>query len=182
MFTSATYAVASLEAGVEACNFRARGPVSGGMTTGELVLEGVGKAATRHARRELYDDALAIIRREYATDLRLPEVARRIGASGRALQRAFAENGELSFSEELRATRLNVAARLLRGTELPVSAVARRVGYGDHAPFTKAFRRHHGMSPRAYAARGRRLGGNGKANGVSALGVQEKDVTHQTRR
>jgi transcriptional regulator GlxA family with amidase domain len=141
------------------------------MTTGGLVLERAGKTATHEAHRALYLEALALIRREYATDLRLPEVARRIGASGRALQRAFAEHGERSFSEELRATRLNVAARLLRGTELPVGAVARRVGYGDHAPFTKAFRRHHGMSPRAYAARGRHFSSNRHGNGVLTNGV-----------
>ena len=88
-------------------------------------------AATIEARRALYDEALAIIRREFADDLRLTEVARRIGASGRALQRAFAEHGELSFSEELRTTRLNVAARLLRGTRLPVRA--RRRGVRVHA-------------------------------------------------
>jgi AraC-like DNA-binding protein len=129
-------------------------------------LASVCSAATIEGRRALYDEALAIIRREFAADLRLTEVARRIGTSGRALQRAFSEHGELSFREELRATRLNVAARLLRGTELPVSAVARRVGYGGHPGFTHAFRRQHGMSPRAYAARGRSSGGNGQGNGV----------------
>ena len=120
-----------------------------------------GRASTQQARRALYDEAMAIIGREFAADLRLPDVARRIGASERALQRAFAEHGQLSFSEELRARRLSVAARLLRGTDLPVGAVARRVGYGDHAPFTKAFSRHHGISPRAYAARGKLLHENG---------------------
>jgi AraC family transcriptional regulator, regulatory protein of adaptative response / methylphosphotriester-DNA alkyltransferase methyltransferase len=123
-------------------------------------------AATIEGHRALYDEALVIIRREFAADLRLTEVARRIGTSGRVLQRAFAEHGELSFREELRATRLNVAARLLRGTQLPVSAVAHRVGYGGHAGFTNAFRRQHGMSPRAYAARGRSSGGKGQGNGV----------------
>jgi AraC-like DNA-binding protein len=124
------------------------------MTTVELVFDGGGRTATQQARRAIHEEALGIIAREYANDLRLPEVARRIGASERALQRAFADRGGLSFSEELRARRLGVAARLLRGTELPVGAVARRVGYGDHAPFTKAFHRQYGMSPRAYAARG----------------------------
>lgn len=95
----------------------------------------------------LYVEALAIIGREYAANLRLPDVARRIGASERALQRAFAEHGELSFSAELRARRLEVAARL-RGTDLPVGAIARRVGYSDHAPFTKAFSNRYGC-PRA---------------------------------
>jgi AraC family transcriptional regulator, regulatory protein of adaptative response / methylphosphotriester-DNA alkyltransferase methyltransferase len=146
------------------------------MTAGELPFNGSSRAATTEARRALYDDALAIIRREFAGDLRLAEVARRIGASSRALQRAFAEHGDLSFSEELRATRLNVAARLLRGTDLPVGAVARRVGYCDHAPFTKAFRRQHGMSPRAYAARGRPFGGNGQGPAVSALRIQDRSL------
>jgi AraC-like DNA-binding protein len=119
-----------------------------------------GRASTQQARRALYEEAMAIIGREYAADLRLPEVARRIGASERALQRAFAEHGERSFSEALRARRMTVAARLLRGTDLPVGAVARRVGYGDHAPFTKAFSRHHGISPRAYATGGQQLRSN----------------------
>jgi AraC-like DNA-binding protein len=109
---------------------------------------------TQEARHMLYVEALAIIGREYAANLRLPDVARRIGASERALQRAFAEHGELSFSAELRARRLEVAARLLRGTDLPVGAIARRVGYSDHAPFTKAFSHQYLMSPRAYAAGG----------------------------
>ena len=132
-------------------------------------MNGTGRAGTREARQKLYEEAVTIIAREYAEDLRLPEVARRIGASERALQRAFAEHGELSFSEELRMRRLEVAARLLRGTDLPTSprgvpsttTVALRVGYGDHAPFTKAFRRHHGMSPRAYAAQGEIFHRNG---------------------
>ena len=131
------------------------------MTTGELIFNGGGRTATQQARRALHEEALAIIGREYAADLRLPELARRIGASERAMQRAFAEHGGPSFSEELRARRLAVAARLLVGTDLPVGAIARRVGYGDHAPFTKAFHRQHGISPRAYAARARQLRSNG---------------------
>lgn len=133
------------------------------MTTGGRVFSGAGKASTQEARARLYREAVAVIAREYAAELRLPEVARSIGASERALQRAFAEQGELSFSEELRTRRLSVAARLLRGTDLPVGEVARRVGYGDHAPFTKAFSRHYGMSPRVYAARANHRNGEGGA-------------------
>ena len=121
-------------------------------TRGVLAHEGPTRAATRAARRALHTEALALIRREYATDLRLADVARRIGASTRALQRAFADHGELSFSQELRATRLNAAERLLRRTDLPIGTIAHRVGYHGHAPFTNAFRRHHGISPRAHRA------------------------------
>lgn len=122
----------------------------GDVTAGVLVLSDLGMAGTRESRRALYEEAVAILRREYAAELRLPEVARRIGASTRALQRAFAEHGERSFSEELRLRRLEVAARLLEGTDLPVGAVALRVGYGNHAPFSKAFRRYYGVAPRQH--------------------------------
>lgn len=120
------------------------------MTTRSPSRGALAKAATRDARRMLYDEARAIIRREYASQLRLGEVAERVGASARALQRAFAENGDHSFSQELRTTRLEVAARLLQRTDLPVGAIARRVGYRGHDRFSRAFQRHHGTSPRAY--------------------------------
>jgi AraC family transcriptional regulator of adaptative response / methylphosphotriester-DNA alkyltransferase methyltransferase len=111
------------------------------------------RAATRVARRALYTEAVALIRRDYASDLRLTDVGRRIGASPRALQRAFAQEGKRSFSQELQATRLDAAEQLLRTTDLSVGAIARRVGYHDHAPFTKAFRRHHGTAPSAHRAK-----------------------------
>jgi AraC-like DNA-binding protein len=124
-------------------------------TSDGLAYEGATRTTTRAARRALHGEAVALIAREYATDLRLADVARRIGASTRALQRAFADHGELSFSQELRATRLNAAAQLLRTTNLPVGAIASRVGYHAHPPFTKAFRRHHGTSPRTHRAESR---------------------------
>ena len=135
---------------------RPRDDVDVGEATSHVVAsDGATRTTTRAARRALHAEAVALITREYATDLRLADVARRIGASTRALQRAFAEHGELSFSQELRATRLNVAAQLLRTTNLPVGAIARRVGYHAHPPFTKAFRRHHGTSPRTHRAESR---------------------------
>ena len=118
--------------------------------TREKPQRGHGTSVCRVAHRTLYAEALAIIKREYATDLKQPEVARRIGASERALQRAFAEHSDLSFSQQLGATKMNVAGRLLRGTELPIGEIARRVGYSSHASFSKAFHAHYEMSPIAY--------------------------------
>ena len=55
-------------------------------------------------------------------------------------------------SECIKATFFMVG-RMARG----YPAIARRVGYSDHAPFTKAFNHRYGMSPRAYAAGGQRF-------------------------
>ena len=100
-------------------------------------------------RRELLVDAAELIEREYASDLELEDVARRIATSRRQLQRVFAELAGTGFREELAAIRMDRAAELLHGP-LPVGEVARRVGYRQSAQFAKAFRAHHGMVPSEY--------------------------------
>lgn len=107
--------------------------------------------ATAARRRALRDEAMAIIQREFGDQLRLAEVAFRVGASSRALQRALADSGDGSFSSALRSTRMEAAATLLRQAGWPVGRVARRVGYSDTAQFTKAFKRHQGVAPRTFA-------------------------------
>lgn len=55
-----------------------------------------------------------------------------------------------SFSELLREQRMDRAAVLLGGTDLPVSEIARLLGYSNTSNFHKAFRAHYGTSPRSY--------------------------------
>lgn len=50
--------------------------------------------------------------------------------------------------------RMDIAARLLEGTPLPVTEVSRAVGYASLGTFTRTFREHAGTSPAAYRARG----------------------------
>jgi len=54
--------------------------------------------------------------------------------------------------------RMQIAADLLRTTELKLAAVAERVGYGSEAAFSRAFRRHVGRAPAEW--RGRLPAGN----------------------
>ena len=112
------------------------------------------RQSTVARRRSLFEDAAAIIEREYAKDLALDDVARRIAASRRQLQRAFQEAGETTFRTHLRAVRMARAAELLRADSLPVNQVARSVGYRQPAQFAKAFRRHHGRPPSTFRAQG----------------------------
>src|SRR5262245_3399869 len=94
---------------------------------------GIPRPATLAARRELLRDARAIMRVEYDRDLELGDVAGRIATSRRHLQRVFAEIGGTGFREELAAIRMERAAELLASTPIPVSEVARRVGYRQPA-------------------------------------------------
>lgn len=108
------------------------------------------RPATLERRRHLYEEAVAIIAREYDRELELEDVARRIATSRRQLQRAFAEAGGTSFRSHLAAVRMHRALELLESGATPVREVAQTVGYRQPAQFAKAFRRHHGASPSAF--------------------------------
>jgi two-component system response regulator YesN len=105
---------------------------------------------TAERREELYGEAIAVIERDYASDLQLEGVARRLATSRRQLQRAFAEIGDTSFRDELAKVRMRHARALLAADGIPVRAVAARVGYHQPAQFAKSFRRHHGHAPSTY--------------------------------
>jgi AraC family transcriptional regulator, regulatory protein of adaptative response / methylphosphotriester-DNA alkyltransferase methyltransferase len=103
--------------------------------------------STLHRRGELFDEALAVIERDYGDEtLSLAAVAHSIATSRRQLQRVFGER-QTSFRRELQRVRMARAAELLRDDAMPVGAVARAVGYRQPAQFSKAFRRHHGRPP-----------------------------------
>jgi AraC-like DNA-binding protein len=91
---------------------------------------------------------------EFASDLSLDDIARRVASSRRQLQRAYAEIGNTTFREHLTAVRMERAADMLRSRGTTVREVAHRVGYRQPAQFAKAFRRHHGASPSTYRSRG----------------------------
>jgi AraC-like DNA-binding protein len=114
------------------------------------------RPTTIHHRTSLFEEATAIVAEEYATDLSLDDIARRVASSRRQLQRAYAEIGETTFREHLTAVRMERAADMLAAREPTVREVARRVGYRQPAQFAKAFRRHHGVAPSMF--RMRRLG------------------------
>jgi AraC family transcriptional regulator of adaptative response / methylphosphotriester-DNA alkyltransferase methyltransferase len=101
-------------------------------------------------RTSLFHDAVAIVEQDYATDISLDDIARRVASSRRQLQRSYAEIGKTTFREHLTAVRMERAAELLTTRGLTVREVAQRVGYRQPAQFAKAFRRHHGLAPSAF--------------------------------
>jgi len=121
----------------------------------------VQRPATVSLRRSLFDDATAIVEREYASDLSLDDIARRVASSRRQLQRAYAEVGDTTFRDHLTGVRMRRAAELLATRALTVREVAQRVGYRQPAQFAKAFRRHLGVAPSDYRNGGSGRGGSG---------------------
>jgi AraC family transcriptional regulator, regulatory protein of adaptative response / methylphosphotriester-DNA alkyltransferase methyltransferase len=105
------------------------------------------RPSTTRLRASLLAEANAIVEREYASDLSLDDIARRVASSRRQLQRAYAEIGGTTFRDHLTAVRMDRAAELLVSRGLTVREVAHRVGYRQPAQFAKAFRRRRGVAP-----------------------------------
>ena len=106
---------------------------------------------TVSARRRLYLLARLVVARHYRRELTLAIVARALASSPRQLQRAYAQFGESTFSEDLRARRMAAAAELLsEQRSIPVADVARLVGYRQAPHFARAFRRRYGLSPASF--------------------------------
>jgi AraC family transcriptional regulator of adaptative response / methylphosphotriester-DNA alkyltransferase methyltransferase len=105
------------------------------------------RPSTIRLRSSLLEEANAIVDSEYASDLALDDIARRVASSRRQLQRAYAEIGRTTFRAHLTRVRMARAAEMLSTRGLTVREVANRVGYRQPAQFAKAFRRHHGVAP-----------------------------------
>jgi len=119
-----------------------------------------------HARRRLYLLARVIVARHYRRPLTLAAVARALASSPRALQRAYAQFGDVSFHEDLLARRMAAAAQLLaEQPALAVREVARLVGYRQPSHFARAFRRRFGLSPADFRARARAMRARTQASG-----------------
>src|SRR3954462_14949825 len=110
------------------------------------------RPATIRHRTSLFEEATSIVESEFASDLSLDDIARRVASSRRQLQRAYAEVGDTTFREHLTAVRMDRAGDLLRRGDMTIREVAHRVGYRQPAQFAKAFRRHHGAAPSDYRA------------------------------
>ncbi len=103
---------------------------------------------------------LQSLARDAFQPLTVTEHASRHGMTPAGLRTAVRRSAGCSPKDYLLGIRLGRAKELLAATELPVAAVARRVGYDDPAYFSRLFTRRVGMAPvRFRAQQGRAVHG-----------------------
>ncbi|MER7107292.1 helix-turn-helix domain-containing protein [Streptomyces sp. NPDC000229] len=100
--------------------------------------------ADTNADGDLVLEALA---RDAFQPLSVAEHAARHGMTPAELRTAVRRGAGCSPKDYLLGIRLGRAKELLAGTELPVAAIARRVGYDDPAYFSRLFTRRVGTAP-----------------------------------
>ncbi|MER5440260.1 AraC family transcriptional regulator [Streptomyces sp. NPDC002790] len=106
--------------------------------------------ALRRARADLAPDGdpvLQALARDAFQPLSVAAHAARHGMTPAELRTAVRRGAGMSPKDYLLGIRLGRAKELLAATELPVAAVARRVGYDDPAYFSRLFTRRVGTAP-----------------------------------
>lgn len=102
---------------------------------------------------DVVDDALGYIASAAGRPVTMAEAARRAGMSTSGFSRYFSRAAGQSFSDTVRKMRMAQACQLLEQTDVPVAAVAQRIGYQNLSNFNRQFRSQHGVTPTAYRRR-----------------------------
>ncbi|NNN37210.1 helix-turn-helix transcriptional regulator [Streptomyces sp. S3(2020)] len=111
--------------------------------------------ALRRARADLTPDGHQVLKalaRDAFTPMSVADHAARHGMTLAELRTAVRRGAGCSPKDYLLGIRLGRAKELLAATELPVAAVARRVGYDDPAYFSRLFTRRVGTPPVRFRA------------------------------
>ena len=93
---------------------------------------------------------IAFIQENYAEKLTLEQIADAAAVSTRECLRCFRSAIHQSPMDYLIEYRVRSAKKLLETTDLPITEIALRTGWGSNSYFTKMFHRSCGKTPNAY--------------------------------
>ena len=115
------------------------------------VLSSPGFTPARDAEtQDTIQRVLAHVLENFASELRLGDLAARFAMSDTAFSRFFARNVGNSFTDYVTALRIGFACKLLADTDNPVTAVCYEAGYANVSNFNRIFRKLRGITPSAY--------------------------------
>lgn len=101
--------------------------------------------------------AVEYITQNYDKRIKINELADYIGVNRSYLTCSFKKAMGCSPQVYLVNLRMDKARSLLTKTDIPINAVASAVGYTDQLAFSKIFKQHFGLSPKAYREQGEEL-------------------------
>lgn len=108
---------------------------------------GVAAAASPHRRRNLVEDAKAVLHGALFENLGINDLSERVGVSAFHLCRTFRCETGKTLHEYRREVRLRVALGMTSTYRGNIAALALRTGFYSHSHFSTAFRRAFGVSP-----------------------------------
>ena len=89
----------------------------------------------------------------YFLDIRVEDLAEKIGVDRKYLRNLFTEYLGASTKDYIMSLRIERAKELLENSDTPVNSVALSVGYADALGFSKMFKKYTGLSPSEFRGR-----------------------------
>ncbi|MGO4547714.1 ABC transporter substrate-binding protein [Paenibacillus sp. 2TAB23] len=99
---------------------------------------------------------IRFLEEHYADPISVQDLAQAMQCNERKLQRLFKAKLRIGPMEYLIQVRMNHAQAMLLNTNVPLKIIAESVGYGDSYYFSRAFKKHCGVSP-LYFRQNRRI-------------------------
>ena len=106
--------------------------------------------STGDRMKQLCQDTLAIIQKEYNTKLTLESCAARLNYHPSYIRRVLKKEMGINFSDYLQHYRIKIAERWLMETDMKVAVIAEKLAYENAENFIRSFRKVTGMTPRQY--------------------------------
>lgn len=97
-------------------------------------------------------NVISYIQLKYSENIKIEDIAFSLGLNRSYLTRLFKDATGYSLQDYLLTYRMKMAAKMLADNTISVTDIASHVGYVDTFTFSKAFKRHFGMSPSSYRA------------------------------
>ncbi len=144
----------SLAAATEACRALITGAVADqfrssalAYTLGMSLLSEFALDPAPQKRLPGIDAAKDIVRRRYAESIGVDDLAKAAGFSRYHFSRLFVASEGVTPAAYIVQYRVRAALRLLRESDAPIAAVAKRCGFSDATYFCRVFRKAMGLSP-----------------------------------
>jgi AraC-like DNA-binding protein len=106
----------------------------------------------KHAEFSQVADAVEYVRKHYMDNLRIRELASRVGLSLSRFERLVSKIYGLNPNQLLIKARIDAASRLLVAGNKSIAEIAYSCGYADHSAFTRQFRSAVGVTPSQFRA------------------------------
>lgn len=87
---------------------------------------------------------------KYTEKIKIEELASQFGIHPNHLSRVFSEAYGISPKQYLLNLKMEKAAQLLTASDMPVALIAESLGYEDQHVFSRAYKKHWGVSPMLY--------------------------------